>query len=290
MATGSPKDELQHHDDNPYAPPQAAQATSQFGGLPFTVNDVFNWSWSIFAERMGTCLTIFWGVFGINFVVGVALRVVHEAVEAGVRDENAYKLILALAYFGTYVVQFWLGIGVTLATLKIARAEPVLFEDVFGGGRALLTVILAWIVHKLILAVPIAVAVGVIIGVLVLMDSQSVVTAVLLFLVVSPPAGLLFIFLATRLSLYYYLVIDRGAGVFESLIESWRLCKNQVGTITLVYCVEFAVLLAGALAICVGVVFALPLINLIDTVLYLAIVTATRSGVLKPRFAWDEDA
>jgi uncharacterized membrane protein len=92
------------------------------------------------------------------------------------------------------------------------------------------------------------------------------------------------------LSLYYYLVIDRGAGVFESLQESWRLCRNQVGTITLVYCVEFAVFLAGLLAVCVGLVFAGPLINLIDTVLYLAIVTATRSGVNKPRFVWDEDA
>ena len=290
MATGSPDDESQNRDDNPYAPPAAAQDPSQIGGMPFTVNDVFNWSWSIFSEQMRVCLTIVWGVFGINFMVGVVLRVVHEAVEAGIRDENAYKLLLALAYFSAYVVEFWLGIGVTLATLKIARSEAVLFEDVFGGGRFLLTVILAWIVHKLLIAVPIAVAVGVIFGGLVLMDNPSVLAAILLFLIVSVPAGLVCVFLITRLSLYYYLVIDRDAGVFESLLESWRLSKNQVGTITLVYCVEFAVLLAGILAVCVGVVFAGPLINLIDTVLYLAIITATRSGVVKPRFAWDEDA
>ena len=290
MATGSPNDESQHQDDNPYAPPEAAQDPSQIGGMPFTVNDVFNWSWSIFSEQMGTCLTIVWGVFGINFMVGVVLRVVHEAVEAGIRDENAYKLLLALAYFSAYVVEFWLGIGVTLATLKIARSEPVLFEDVFGGGRFLLTVILAWIVHKLLIAVPIAAAVGVIFGGMVLMDSQSVLAAILLFLIVSVPAGLVCVLLITRLSLYYYLIIDRGAGVFESLIESWRLCKNHFGTITLVYCVEFAVLLAGILAVCVGLVIAGPLINLIDTVLYLAIITATSSGVVKPRFASDEEA
>ena len=29
-----------------------------------------NWSWSIFTERMGTCLTIVWGVFAINFMIG----------------------------------------------------------------------------------------------------------------------------------------------------------------------------------------------------------------------------
>ena len=95
--------------------------------------------------------------------------------------------------------------------------------------------------------------------------------------------------MAARLSLYYYLVIDHGAGVFDSLIESWRLCRNQVGTITLVYCVEFAVFIAGVLAFCVGLVLAVPLINLIDAVLYLAIVTGRRQATSKPRFSWDEE-
>ena len=56
-------------------------------------------------------------------------------------------------------------------------------------------------------------------------------------------------------------MIDHGAGVFDSLVDSWRLCRNQVGTITLVYCVEFAVFLAGFLALCVGLIFAFPLIT-----------------------------
>jgi hypothetical protein len=289
METESPLSESQDA-DNPYAPPQSAQTPSRIAGMPFTVNDIFNWSWSIFTERMRTCLSIFWGVFAINFVVGVALSAAQEAVVAGVRDPNAYKLLLSLVYFAAYVLQFWLGIGMTLATLKIARGEPVLFEEVFGGGRFLLTVILAWIVHKLLIAVPIAVAVGIIIGGILLMENQSGVAAFLLFLVVSGSAGLVFIFLAARLSLYYYLVIDRGAGVFDSLLESWRLCRNQVGTITLVYCVDFAVFLAGFLAICVGLVFAFPLINLLDVVLYLAIVTGATSGVSKPRFSWQEES
>jgi uncharacterized membrane protein len=78
--------------------------------------------------------------------------------------------------------------------------------------------------------------------------------------------------------------------VFDSLQESWRLSRNQVGTITLVYGVEFAVFLVGLLAFCVGLVIASPLINMLDTVLYLAIVTGATSGVSKPRFACDEEA
>lgn len=276
--------------ENPYAPPQSTQSPSRFAGMPFTVNDVFNWSWSIFTGRMGTCLSIVWGVFAMNIMVGITLNVVQDALEAGVRDENAYKLLLAMAYFFAYVFQFWLGIGMTLATLKIARGEPLSFEEVFGGGHFLLTVILAWIVHKILIALPIAAAVGVIFGGILLMENLTGVGVFLLFLVVSGLAGLIFIFVATRLSLYYYLVIDHGAGVLDSLVESWRLCRNQVGTITLVYCVEFAVFIAGVLAFCVGLVLAVPLINLIDTVLYLAIVTGATSGAVKPRFSWDEEA
>jgi uncharacterized membrane protein len=275
---------------DPYAPPQSAQTASHIAGMPFTVSDIFNWSWSIFTEQMGACLSIVWGVVGINFMIAIMLPIVKDALEAGVRDENTYKLILAFVCFAAEVCSFWLSIGVTLATLKIARGEPVVFEDLFGGGRVLLTLILAWIVHKVLIAVPIAVAVGVIVSGIVLMENQSGVAAFLLFFVVSAAAGLVFILLATRLSLYYYLIIDRGAGVFDSLQQSWRLSRNQVGTITLVYGVEFAVFLVGLLAFCVGLVIAWPLINMLDTVLYLAIVTGATSGASKPRFASDEDA
>ena len=274
---------------NPYAPPHAAEPTSRVAGMPFTVNDVFNWSWSIFTQRMRNCLSIFLGVFGLNFLLGIMLNVTLDSLEATVRDENLYKLLYILALFATTVCQYWLNIGMTLAMIKIAHDEPVSFEDVFTGGRFVLTVILASIVHKILIGVPIAIAVGIIIGGVVMMENQSGVAAFLLFLIVSGLAGLVFIYLATRLSIYYYLVIDRDAGVFDSLQESWRLCRNQVGTITLVYAVMLAVLIAGFLAFCVGLIFAAPLISLMDTVLYLAIVTRATSSIAKPRFVWDDE-
>jgi hypothetical protein len=274
---------------NPYAPPQSDQAPALLAGVPFNVNDVFNWSWSIFTERMGTCLSIFWGVIGLALAVSIVLKAVQDSLTAGVRDEYLYKVLYILSMFAGNVIQAWLGIGLTLALLKIGRRQPVSFEDVFSGGSFLLTALLAWVVHKVVLAVPIMIAVGVIVGGILLLENQSGVAAFLLFLVVSGLAGLVFIFLAARLSMYYYLVIDCDAGVFESLYESWRLCRNHVGTITLVYAVEFAVVLAGVLAFCVGLVFAAPLISLIDTVTYLALVTAATSGGNKPPFLWEDE-
>jgi hypothetical protein len=275
--------------DNPYAPPQSSPAPSLAAGMPFTVNDVFQWSWAIFTERMRACLSMFWGVVGISLLVSILLKLVQESMAAGVRDPNAFKVLYILSLFASFVIQAWLGVGMTLAMLKIARGELVTFEDVFRGGRFLLTALLAWVVHKLLIAVPIVVATGIIIGGIVVMENQSGVAAFLLFLVVSSLAGLVFIVLAARVSMYYYLVIDCDAGVLDSVLRSWRLCRNQVGTITLVYFVQFAVLLAGVLAFCVGLVFALPLISLLEAVTFLALTGGATSGEKKPRFAWEED-
>lgn len=279
-----------HGGENPYAPPQSVSALPAVSGLPFTVYEVFLWSWSIFGRRMRTCLSIFWGMCGISLLFSLIASALLKALEAGVTDEYLYKILYITVMFLGNVFQFWLAIGIAIAFLKISRDEDVTVEDLTSGGGSLLTVILAWIVHKVLLAVPIAVAVGVIVGGIVLMENQSGVAAVLLFLVVSGVAGIVFIILAARMSLYYYLVVDQGAGVFGSLAESWRLCRNQVGTITLVYCVQFAVALAGFLAFCVGLIFALPLVSLIDVVLYLAIVTGATSGGRTPPFFVKKDA
>jgi hypothetical protein len=275
--------------DNPYAPPQSAPAPGIAAGMPFTVNDVFRWSWMIFAARTRVCLSMFWGCLGISFGTSVILKLVHDGLIDVVRDENTFKFLYILSLFAAQVLQFWLAIGMTLTMLKIARGLPVAFEDLFSGGRFVLTTILAWIVHKVVIAVPVLVATGVIVGGIFMMENQSGVAAFLLFLFVSGLAGLVFIYLAARVSMYFYLVIDRDAGVLDSLLLSWRLCQNQVGTITLVYFVQFAVLLTGFLAFCVGLIFALPLIPLLEAVTYLALTGGATSGEKEPRFVWEED-
>jgi hypothetical protein len=281
-----PEDRDSH---NPYAPPQSSPAATLAVGMPFTVNDVFRWSWAIFAERTRACVSIFWGVVGISLGINIVLSLLQENMAAGVRDPNAFKVLYILCLFASIVVQAWFGIGMALAMLKIARGELVTFEDVFRGGRFLLTALLAMVVHKVLIAIPIAVATGVIIGGIVMMENQSGVAAFLLFLVMSSAAGLVFILLAARLSMYYYLIIDRDAGVLDSLLRSWRLSRNQVGTITLVYFVQFAVFLAGLLACVVGLIFALPLISLLEVVTYLALIGGATSGEKNPRFSGEED-
>ena len=111
--------------------------------------------------RIWTCLSIVWGVMGINWAISVGMNVMLSGLVNITRDEAMYRLLYILTLFGSVVLQIWVvWIGQTIALLKIARGEPVAFEDVFKGGRLLLTMILATIVMLAVLAVPILIAVG----------------------------------------------------------------------------------------------------------------------------------
>ena len=89
-----------------------------------------------------------------------------------------------------------------------------------------------------------------------MMPDQSAVAADLVFLVESEPGGAAVVFLTVRLCMYYYMVIDNDAGVFESFRQSWHCTKHQASTITMVFCVQLAILLAGSLGRCASDLFS----------------------------------
>src|SRR5262249_5658296 len=121
------------------------------------------------------------------------------------------------------------------------------------------------------------------------LQEQSVIATVLLFIVVSVPISVIVVFLTVRFCMFYYMVIDRDAGVFESFRQSWQCTRNQTSTITLVFCVQLAILLAGLLAFCVGLIFAIPLGNLLVPVTYLFLTGAEKSGGRDPELFWENE-
>jgi hypothetical protein len=206
-----------------------------------------------------------------------------------VRDQFLFGIITVLMAFGALVMQVWLSIGQTMAMLKIVRRQPVVFEDVFRGGRYVLTTILASILFGVMLVGPIGIAVALIVFGVTLMANQRGVAAALLFVVVATAAAALVVVLTCRLIMYYYIVVDRNAGVIDSLRQSWHLTKGRTGTIVLVYLVQFAIVIAGLLALCVGLIWAVPLATLLLAVLYVALTGTWRLGSEKPDMIWEED-
>jgi hypothetical protein len=276
--------------ENPYAPPDSTFAENlshgPFGRIDFTVGDLFNWTWSLYKENLGICMSVVVGSFAINFAVSMVLNLLLTAVVAAVRDPSFAALMQIAVTFGAYVAGIWLEVGKNLALLKIAQRQQVAFEDIFTGAGYVLTTILAWLVMAVCVAGPIVLAfLG--IGAL-----SSVVQADLPFLLTVVVIGLLgaiAVYLSVRLSQYPFVVIDRNAGVFQALRTSWYLTKNKVPTIILVYLLWFTIILAGLLALCVGLIFAAPLASLLLAVTYQALTGQSSAPELQFLDSWDID-
>jgi len=256
---------------NPYAPPQSTFVEEQFrlaAGRPqFTVEDVAGWSWSIYKARLGHCLGVFWGVVTINWLCQMSLVVLDKEI-ASMRDPTLSLISQFISFFLSFVVAVWLTIGQNLAFLKIARGQVVAVEDIFRGGRFVLTTILAWIAFFVVLAVP-GLVVYLLAGAFLVMIVQGPTLAgVLAILAGCLASTMVIVYLVARLGLFYFVVIDQNAGVVSSLAITWRLCRRHVATIILVYFLGLAVNLAGFLMLCVGLIFTMPLSSLMLAVTY----------------------
>jgi hypothetical protein len=250
-------------------------------GMPFSVNDVFNWSWALFKRKMWACVGIVWAAQGTSLGVQFGVNLLVPTLAAIARDRALTLVATIVGQILIVLVGFWMSIGQVKAFLRVARDEPDPFSELYKGGRYLWRFFLSSLVFGLVLGVPIAIAVGVITMVMLAFGTQSAL-GVIAFVVLSSSAAVLVVYVSSRLMLYYFFVVDRNAGVIESLQLSWDLCRGRVGALVLIIFLQMAIVLAGLLALC-----AIPLATLLLPVTYLAL-TGTGSRVPeKPEFIWD---
>jgi len=256
---------------NPYAAPQSTFTDDRIrlaAGRPqFTVEDVAGWSWSIYKARLVHCLGALWGVFTINWLCQVSIVFVDGGI-ASLRDPTLSLLSQFMSFFLSFVVAVWLTIGQHRAFLKIARGQIVAVEDIFRGGRFVLTMFLAGLGFVALLAVP-GMVIYLLAGAFLVMLVQGPSLALALAILAGCLASMMVIvYLVARLGLFYYVVIDQNAGVFSSLAITWRLSRRHVATIILVNFLALAINLAGLLLCCAGLIFSVPLSSLMLAVTY----------------------
>ena len=97
------------------------------------------------------------------------------------------------------------------------------------------------------------------------------------------------IYLSARLMQFYFVMLDRDAGVIESIQLSWQLTRGRVGTIILVYLLQMVLAIGGLLALCVGLIFTIPLSNLLQVVTYLAMAGTAKPPERAVFSNWDDD-
>ena len=228
---------------NPYAAPQANAYALAGPSLPIVpavvaVEPILNHAWRIWQDNLGLLVGVAAATFGISMVLGFVFGfaqaiVLHQAdQEVRVVANLGVRLILQ-------AVQLYLGIGQAQIALKLARRQPAEFTDLFGGAPFFVPVLLSTLLAS----------VALFLGLLAL-----IVPFFLLLLMFWP---------------YYYLIVDGKAGIIESFSVAQTITKGNWGTAILLWLLSMAIMFLGLLALCVGVIFAAPLVSVLFATAYL---------------------
>lgn len=153
--------------------------------------------------------------------------------------EGLTSVYLSLCAAAAYVLLNGpIGYGYAYIALKAARDDEAEIQDVVEGFRDYPNVVVA---HLL---VSVAVGLG-------------------LFLLIVP--GVIF---ACKLAFTPYLVMDRKMSAWDAMQESWRMTTGHAGTVFLIGLLAVPVVLAGLIALFVGVFVSLMLVALAFASLY----------------------
>ena len=233
---------------NPYQSPLAPSTVTGAGYAGRAVaptlldlSDVFSRAWTIYKNQMGICIAAILIVGAINFGLGMIDNAISSAVEVGGRDPSAAAAVSIFCSLVTNLIAVWIGIGETLFFLKVARGHPVNFGELFQGGPWFLTTLFAGILAGL---------------------------AVFLGLMLCIVPGIIF---ALMFSQFWYVIVDRNAGIIESLGLSKRLTDGNKVTLLGIYLLVFLINLGGLLACCIGLLFTASFTTLLGAVIYLAL-------------------
>ncbi len=229
--------------DNPYASSQAAYLPPIDQSGPITptvvgVEPILNHAWQIWQQNLGLLV-------GMTLVAGVISNVVtylFAIPQFALEQNNEHEMAQLIAILGNIIsnlVQIFLGIGEAQIVLKLARRQPAQFTDLFGGGSVFLPVLGGAILMGL--------AVG--FGLLLL-----IVPGVILALMWWPT---------------YYLLVEKKTGVFESFSVAAKISQGNWGNAFLLWLLSIGILLLGCLALCIGLLFAAPLVALLWGTAYL---------------------
>ncbi len=240
---------------NPYSSPTsgsaAAPAKPSFTGelvpTPVDVGSVISYAWEVWKSNLGILVGITVIVFVVNFGFGAMQGAVNAVFEQQGSPEVGAAIGFVISIIGN-LIQIFLGIGQAQIILKLLRGQPADFGDLFGGGPFFLSVFGASILAGL------ALFAGAI---------ACIVPAILLMLFFWP---------------FYWLIVDRKAGAIESFGMAYPFAKLNAGTTFVIWLASIGIMLVGFMALCVGVIFAAPLVSVMWGTAYLMM-----SGQVSPR-------
>jgi hypothetical protein len=256
---------------NPYAPPKPhvdeELELAAVAPTPFDLGAVLTRSWEIYQHRMGFCMLVVDPAGVFNWVLmQVVIRVPMTFMP---RSEQAI-LVLALSWVGSLLFVTWINTGMSRVLLDVAKGRETSFGGIFGGGRYLFAVLVAYALLWALTGTTLAL--GALPGAVIwlMLGSGSIAGPIVVGLGVAA-AMVAAVALWLRFSQVIYLIIDGKAGITEAFRVSSELTRGKLLMILVVYLVVFGCNVAGACTCYIGLVFTAPFGMLLPTVAYLAL-------------------
>lgn len=194
------------------------------------VGDVIEYAWEVWKSNLGLLVGITVVVFAINIGMSFVQGVVQGVLEAN-GDQNTALIVAIAISFISNVIQIFLGIGQVQIVLKLLRGQSANFGELFGGGPLFLRTLGASILFG------IAMMLG--------------------FLLLIIPGILMIIFFWP----FYYLIVDGKAKAIESFTMARPIAQQNVGTSIVLWLASLGIGIVGFIALCIGLLFATPLIS-----------------------------
>ena len=227
---------------------------------------IFNHAMQVWQANLGT-------VVGATFIAGIMMflsNMVGNGIQFAVAQAREPILSIGVTIVFTlcnFAWQTFLGIGQVQIALKLARGQQAEIGDLFKGATRLPSALGFMLLCGLVIYLPVLVLglLGAVVGgAMGGRDAAGIIAVVgiLAWMVLLIPAALYF-------WSAYYLVVDERAKVLESFGTAARISDGNKLTAFLITIVSFGIMMLGFFALCIGVLFAAPLVSLIWVTAYL---------------------
>ena len=233
---------------SPFMPQSSDQPRAPITPQILDLNDVFSRTWNIFKVQWGNCVAAWFLVFVISMVLGYGLvfgGLYFANVAFGPRHANIGQFAGQLI---GQLISTWLGIGMAVYFLKIARGQIADYSDLFSGGPYFIRILLASLLFFLIFY-----------GGLILCVVPGVIFALMF-------------------SQFYYLVLDREMPIIEAFSLSKELTNGNKLTIFLIWLAMMGICLVAAIPCGLGLLAAGPFFTILFPVIYFTITGQPTAG------------
>jgi hypothetical protein len=231
---------------NPYSAPNT-RATGPTGsrsaagvGHPTAadVGNVLSHAMKVWQNNLGILVGVTAIFFAILFVFGFVSEILNEVLIAAVNEPLFVIPVILTINVIQYLLQWYLTMGMTKVALSVSRGRPASVGMLFDGEYYLPYVLACFV------------------------GTLALVFGLVLLVIPGIILGLYFWPYAT-------FIADGKAGTFDSFSKAAEIAKLNMGTTIVLALASVGIMLVGFLALCVGILFAAPLVSVIWATAYL---------------------